>query len=366
MPPEREEDEFGDSFVPMPQGEVTIFWSSGHEMVWFYGDSFTALEEYQRALTLSRTQVDRLPKRPSTRRVREHHVVELTLNGHWRIDPVRCEEALIGKRAWISLDEQKAAFDGRITTVTMPSLFRRIAHIVEVERFEQLLPAVANLPFPFNSYHKTIVIIGDDPTDLEEQARLRLQSVCAAVMEAAAKHYDVAVVDRGQRSMVSQLLGDRVTYERVLLVGVACAATVALPDVYRQETPAGKSELESSHTAFFLVPGTRRTDEAAWLAKVASAFAGIDPSIALLIHGGDEAWQDVFAQLDEHRRVVALEGTGGIADLLSAAARGEHVDDHRVVQCIASGLIRTIPLDAVDEVKELVGVVTSLHPVSLR
>ncbi len=67
----------------------------------------------------------------------------------------------------------------------------------------------------------------------------------------------------------------------------------------------------------------------------------------------------VFAQLDEQRRVVALEGTGGIADLLSAAARGEHVDDRRVVQCLASGLIRTIPLDAVDEVKELLGVVTS-------
>jgi len=194
----------------------------------------------------------------------------------------------------------------------------------------------------------------------------RFAECMASEVEAALGRYDVAVVDRGQRSMVSQLLGDRVTYERVLLVGVACAATVALPDVYRRETPAGKSELESSHTAFFLVPGTRRTDEAAWLAKVASAFAGIDPSIALLIHGGDEAWQDVFAQLDEHRRVVALEGTGGIADLLSAAARGEHVDDCRVVLCIASGLIRTIPLDAVDEVKELVGVVTSLHPVSLR
>lgn len=364
MPLEREEDEFGDSFVPMPRGEVIIFWSTGHEMVWFYGDSFTALEEYQRALALPRGQVDRLPKRPSARRVREHHVVELTLNGHWRIDPIRCEEALIGKRAWISLDEQKAAFDGKISTVTMPSLFRRTAHLVEVERFEQLLPAVANLPF--FSYHKTIVIIGDDPTDLEEQARLHLKSACAAVMKAALGRYDVAVVDRGQRSMVSQLLGDRVTYERVLLVGVACAVTVALPDVYRQEAPAGKSELESSHTAFFLVPGTQRTDEAAWLAKVASAFAGIDPSIAFLIHGSDEAWPDVFAQLNEQRRVVAIEGTGGIADLLSAAARGEHINDPAVMQCIASGLIRTIPLDAVDEVKELLGVVTSPHPVSLR
>jgi len=61
MPLEREEDEFVDSFVPMPRGEVLIFWSTGHEMVWFYGDSFTALEEYQSVLTLPRWQVDRLP-----------------------------------------------------------------------------------------------------------------------------------------------------------------------------------------------------------------------------------------------------------------------------------------------------------------
>jgi len=227
--------------------------------------------------------------------VREHHVVELTLNGRWRIDPIRCDEARHGESAWTSLDERKAAFDGKLTSITMPSASQRAIHIVEVERSEQLLPAVANLPFPFNSYHKTIVVIGDDPTDLAEQARLHLQSICAAVIEAAASHYDVAVVDRGRRGMISQLLGDRVSWRRVLLIGVACAATVALPDAYRQETPAGKSELESSHTAFFLVPGTQRPDEAAWLAKVASAFAGIDPSIALLIHGDDEAWQDVFA-----------------------------------------------------------------------
>ena len=283
---------------------------------------------------------------------------------YWRIDPIRCEEALNGKRAWASLDEQKAAFDGKITTVTMPSLFPHTAYIVEVERFEQLLPAVANLPF--FSYHKTIVIIGDDPTDLEEQGRLHLKSICTAIMEAALGRYNVAVVDRGQRSMVSQLLGDCVTYERVLLVGVACSVAVAFPDLHRRETPAGKSELESSHTAFFLVPGTRRTDEAAWLAKVASAFAGIDPSIAFLIHGSDEAWPDVFAQLNEQRRVVAIEGTGGIADLLAAAARGEHIADPAVMQCIASGLIRTIPLDAVDEVKELLAVLTSEHPVLQR
>jgi len=52
MPTEREDDEFGDRRIPMPQGEVIIFWSTGHETVWFYGDSFAALEEYQRALTL--------------------------------------------------------------------------------------------------------------------------------------------------------------------------------------------------------------------------------------------------------------------------------------------------------------------------
>jgi len=366
MPTERDDDEFGDRRIPMPRGEVTIFWSTGHEMVWFDGDSFTALEAYQRALTLPRTQVDQLAKSPSNRRVREHHVVELTLNGLWRIDPIRCDEALRSVEGWRSPDKRKAAFDGKLTSIPMPSASQRVIHIVEVERSEQLLPAVANLPFPFNASHKTIVVIGDDPTDLAEQDRLHLQAVCAAIIEAAASHYDVAVVDRGHRSKISQLLGDRVSWRNVLLVGVACAATAALPDAYRQETPAGRSELEPSHTAFFLVPGTRRTDEAAWLAKVASAFAGIDPSIAFLVHGSDEAWPDVFAQLNEQRRVVTIEGTGGIADLLAAAARGEHSDDPTVMQCVASGLIRTIPLDAVDEVKELLGVVTSEHPVLPR
>jgi hypothetical protein len=263
MPTEREYDEFEDRCIPMPQGEVLIIWPTGHETVWFSADSFTALEEYQRALTLPRGQVDQLPREPSTKRVREHHVVELTLNGLWRIDPIRCEEALRSVEGWRSLDKRKAAFDGKLTSVRMPSPLQRAIHIVEGERFEQLLPAVANLPFHFNAYHKTIVVIGDDPTDLAEQDRLHLQSICAAVIEAAANRSDVAVVDRGRRGMISQLLGDRVSWRSVLLVGVACAATAALSDAYRQGTPAGRSELEPSHTAFFLVPGTRRTDEAA-------------------------------------------------------------------------------------------------------
>jgi hypothetical protein len=134
MPPEElERDELYFLYLIL-RVKLSSFGPQAMRWYGFFGDNSTALSEYRRALTLSRDEIDRLPKMPSTRRVREHHVVELVLNGHWELDPIRREEASHDPSFWRSHSEGAVAFDGKLSTITLPSLYHRSAYLVEVER----------------------------------------------------------------------------------------------------------------------------------------------------------------------------------------------------------------------------------------
>src|SRR5450755_58475 len=335
------------SAPPRPSGEVYIFWSTGHETLFYSGDEVTALKEYRKALTFSNKRLELLPREPSRVHIREHHAVEFLAKRTWDIDPIRTREMLQNQKAWEEARTTK--FRGKISTVRRSSGHDE-ASIVPIRYYAQLLPLAWHLHIASN--YRTLVTIGDDPIEEAEQNRSYLKAINSKIADAVRTYHGVAVVDRGRKSMVNQLLGTALTYQRSPYVGVACAKTVSsLNDAGAQEVNI--SELELAHTVFLLVPGMQRTDEATWLAKTASSIAGTHPSVALLIHGNEDAWADVFAQLREHRRVVALEGTGGVADLLSSAARGEQVNDERAAKCVASGLIRTFPISALDEFDRL-------------
>jgi hypothetical protein len=333
---------------------VYIFWSTGHETLLYSGDEDAALSEYQKALRFSNKRLEQLPRQPSNVHVREHHVVEFLTKRAWDIDPIRTRKmdqyhnAMLQQNTW-----GKEKFPGTIVTVRRSSRLSsddEKTSIVPIGHYTQLQPLVWHLGVA--SSYRTLVVIGDDQMEEAEQNHSHiLKAICSEIVDAARTRHGIAVVDRARKSIVTQLLGSvLLTYPPLPYIGVASAQEVDI------------SELELAHAIILLVPRMQRTDEATWLAKTASVVAGTRPSLALLVHGNEGTWADVFAQLGEHRRVVALEGTGGIADLLSSAARGEQVDDERAARCVASGLIRTVPVDAFDEIKQHLDALMSLFP----
>ncbi len=117
--------------------------------------------------------------------------------------------------------------------------------------------------------------------------------------------HEVAVVDGGTDSGVMKVMGG--LQSGLTLVGVAAEGSL------------GDVALEPNHV-HVLVPGDVWGDESTWIAEVATAIAGPQPSVTLLVNGGEIAYTDVSESIERGRVVVVLAGTGRTADAIAASS----------------------------------------------
>lgn len=170
-------------------------------------------------------------------------------------------------------------------------------------------------------------------------------AVMAKVIERivpALDRWGVVVVDGGTDSGVMKIMGRArdAARARFPLVGVAAEGTVVLPG----KVPApDAARLEPHHTHVVLVPGDAWGDESPWLSRVAAAIADGQPSLTLVVNGGQITYDDIGHSLQAGRPVIVLAGTGRAADAIAAAARG-HTDDLQARQVAASSGIQIVPL----------------------
>lgn len=87
---------------------------------------------------------------------------------------------------------------------------------------------------------------------------------------------------------------------------------VVFDSLLMKEDP--KSILDPNHTHFFLIPGEDWGDESAWISKIATAIAGDQKSITILVNGGNISRTDVQYSLLENRTAFVMRGTGRMAD----------------------------------------------------
>ncbi len=324
---------------PPRQYEIKMLWNTGHEALISTGsdDDLRAVEQAcLDALTLSEDEIAKLKRVPSEMKVREQRVVEVFSDGEWVVIP--SSGAL--PSYWQRRQEWPIGRYRSYTKVTLPN--GKPASLIPIQTIEELVPETLSLHHRIG--RETVVLIGD-PLDLDEESQASLRHLCACMMKML-RGTAGSLIDRVRPTVLSRWLEQ--IYQSLEespifdCAGVVCAGTIKLPD-----------EVPIYHRDVFLVPGTQAADEAMWLAALTSAFAERHGSLAVLIGGGETAWQDVLAQLAEHRRVLAVDGTGGVADQLSAVARGEAISDPRGVTCLASGLIRTVPLQAEEEFEQI-------------
>ncbi|MGH2496504.1 MAG: hypothetical protein ACRDIV_17535 [Ktedonobacteraceae bacterium] len=323
------------SIHPPRQYEIKMLWNTGHEALLATG-SDNDLEAVERAylstLTLSEEEIAQLKKVPSETKVHEQRVVEIFCDGEWVVIPPR---GAIPSHQQLSPSLPM----GRYRSYAKVTLSNgKPASLVPVQTIEELASETLSLHHVHG--RETAVLIGD-PLNLDEASQASLRRLCACMMKML-RGTAGSLIDRVRPTVLSRWLEQ--VYQSLeespvfVCAGVVCAGTIKLPD-----------DVPTYHRNIFVVPGTQTADEAMWLAALTSAFAERHGSVAVLIGGGETAWQDVITQLAEHRRVLAVDGTGGVADQLSVAARGEAVSDRRAMDCVASGLIRTVPLQAEEE-----------------
>jgi hypothetical protein len=184
---------------------------------------------------------------------------------------------------------------------------------------------------------------GMTPDDLAVTATA-LQRVIPTLEE-----WQAAVVDGGTDSGVMKVTGRlrEAAQGHFPLIGVAAEGTVIFPGSSARPDAAA---LEPHHTHVILVPGQAWGDESPWLSAVATAIADGQPSLTLVINGGQITYDDIDHSLRASRPVLVLDGTGRTADAIAAAARGEAADPKaakvaaaagtRVVSCRDPGALR--------------------------
>lgn len=73
-------------------------------------------------------------------------------------------------------------------------------------------------------------------------------------------------------------------------------------------------QLEPHYSSFILVPGSQFGDESPWIVDTATIASKGHKSVTILINGGEVSRKDINLSLEMGRPVIALSGTGRLAD----------------------------------------------------
>lgn len=132
---------------------------------------------------------------------------------------------------------------------------------------------------------------------------------------------NAAIVDGGTDSGVMGIVGR--ARQRV-------GGHFPLVGIVAREIENIESMLEPHHTHFILCPGKEWGDESEWIAAAASALAGKQPSIAVLINGGTITWKDAHMNIKYGRSVLIAEGSGRAADVIAHTSTGQAFDPNAI------------------------------------
>jgi len=195
----------------------------------------------------------------------------------------------------------------------------RLAMATRVGDAPEVRPSVDGRPvgvgLGLGSDMPVLVVAGTTAT-IEPDIAVRLLPTLKAVVALAAEH-GIALVtggtDVGVFHLLSLALSSSPGARPPLVVGVAPDALVADPGA---EPGPDQSRADPQLDALVRVDGKAWGDEVVALSRLVADIAGGQPSVLLLVGGGDVSRADLAEHLARGRPVVVLEGTGRLADAL--------------------------------------------------
>lgn len=192
------------------------------------------------------------------------------------------------------------------------------------------------------SYPVIVLIGGDiDPHDMAV-TRLALQTIARTAEDIHAVMI-CGGTDMGIMAEIGQIRQQQ--HYKFPLIGIAPEELVAWPGGPRSTKFLwwGKKrwQLEPHYSHFILVPGSQFGDESPWIVDMASLLSKGRRAVTILINGGEVSRKDIQLSLENGRPVIALRGTGRLADEFSR-------DPHR------NKLITVVPANKGKRITEVI------------
>jgi len=186
-----------------------------------------------------------------------------------------------------------------------------------------------------------VLVVAGTTRPIEDDLAVPLLPVLKDTVAFAAER-GVAIVTGGTDAGVFHLLSlalSAAPSRPPIVVGVAPDALVA----GQGETPGdGAAPVDPQLDVLVRVRGDEWGDETVPLSRLVADLAGTEPSALLLVGGGDVSRADLREHLAQGRPVIAIDGTGRLADSLAGEVAAGSDD---VPALVAAGDVTSIPLD---------------------
>jgi hypothetical protein len=204
-----------------------------------------------------------------------------------------------------------------------------------------------------------VLVVAGTTADIEPGLGARILPALKAAVALAVEHH-IVVVTGGTDAGVFHLLGLALSTAPArppLVVGVVPDGLVP---AWGEPPGPGQAAADPQLDVLVRIPGAAWGDEIPWLSALVSDIAGDAPSALLLVGGGDVSRADVAEHLAHGRPVVALNGTGRLADALDpdlaatagpARPGGNGAESADLPALLATGDVRKVSVDHVRAVR---------------
>jgi hypothetical protein len=198
--------------------------------------------------------------------------------------------------------------------------------VVNPDSFDELREAWRLLGF--TDEQSAIVIVGG-AGGMNEEDIAKVQVFFEKHLIPFATSKNAVIIDGGTDSGVMAAIGRArsLAGSNVPLIGVIARGVEGII-----------SMLEPRHTHFIFCPGSNWGDESEWIAAATSAISGSQPTLAIVINGGQITWNDVGLNIHYGRSVLIAEGSGRTADVIALTSTG-HAFDSKAIVLIRTGKV---------------------------
>jgi len=187
---------------------------------------------------------------------------------------------------------------------------------VNITKDKKIQEALTQLEIP---HPKPVIVLVGGAGGIGWLDKFPMRKAIGIVAKLAEETQSV-VVDGGTQAGIMTEIGKQRKQKKLSfpLIGVV------FDSLLMQEQPG--SILDPNHTHFFLIPGEDWGDESAWISKIATAIAGDERSITILVNGGNISRTDIEYSLLENRPIFVMRGTGRMADEITVTGKVIAVD----------------------------------------
>lgn len=197
---------------------------------------------------------------------------------------------------------------------------------------------------------RSVILVAGGAEALPAGARAFLTQLFGRGVARAAAEIGAVIIDGGTQAGVMEVLGQAAADRghRGPVLGIAPAGLVACPDGSAGGRSGDVVPLEPNHSHFILADAAAWGGELKTMFDVAAVLAEGAKAVTLVAGGGPHTLAEVRESVRRGWPVIAIEGSGGVADALAARPPGE-VEDPMLAEIYVDGELEVFPLHGAAE-----------------